>query len=134
MRKTDMITYMVPTRRFDSYQIEEVKGYCVLYVDDKNRRAYYFMIRKNGKYWQVDHYNTGFVIGRCYSTYREACASILYMINYKNLLGSLDLTMNSIQRRGGRILNGVDPGDESWKAVRIYLPEERSENNAADIT
>lgn len=134
MRKTDMITYLVPVRRFDSLQIEEAKGYCVLYDDEKNRRAYYFMIRKNGKYWEVDQYNTGLTIGRSYSTYREAVASILYMIKYKKLLVSIDTCVESIRRSGGHLLNGVDPGEESWKAIQIYLPEERSGNNAADIT
>lgn len=134
MRKTDMIRYYVPVRRLGDTTIEEQKGYCVYYVDPSTDDVYHFMIRKVGKGWQVDQYETGYVIGRSYPTYREACATVLWMIKYKDLIKTLDVTLAHVWDRDGKFLNEDVPSKYCSGAVQIYLPEERSENNAAGIT
>lgn len=107
MRKSDMITYKVPVRRFGEYHQEETKGYC--WYTEKDGETYAFMIRKNGKGYEVDEYGTGLKVGGNYSSINIAATNIAWMIKYHDLLGTVKRTHQIKRLRDGELLNPGDP-------------------------
>lgn len=133
MRKSDMIAYYTPVRRFGEYHREEHKGYCFYWVTDEGER-FPFMIRKDdrvGKGWQVDEYGTGLKVGGNYQSINAAAASVIFMIHYHDLLGTITRTHTIQKMRHGQLLNEGDPVG-SFPASCYNLNEREGKANAAD--
>lgn len=111
MRKSDMIAYMVPVRRFGEYHMAQTKAYIWIYRE--GGKTFTFGIRKGdtGKGYQVDEYHTGLKVGGNYGSIRSAAASIIFMIKYHDLLGTIRRTHQIKLMRDGQLLNPVSPAE-----------------------
>ena len=109
MRKSDMLTYWTPVRRFGEYHREEHKGY--IWVYREGEEVFTFAIRKGdtGKGYQVDEYHTGLKVGGNYDGIRRAAVNILWMIKYHDLLGTIRRTHQIKRMRDGELLNEGEP-------------------------
>lgn len=109
MRKSDMLTYWTPVRRFGEYHREEHKGYIWIYREGEE--VFTFAIRKGdtGKGYQVDEYHTGLKVGGNYDGIRRAAVNIIWMIKYHDLLGTIRRTHQIKRMRDGDLLNEGEP-------------------------
>lgn len=109
MRKSDMLTYWTPVRRFGEYHREEHKAYIWIYREGEE--VFTFGIRKSdtGKGYQVDEYHTGLKVGGNYDSIRRAAANIVWMIKYHDLLGTIRRTHQIKRMRDRELLNEGEP-------------------------